>query len=222
ILDNPTAADRTVHVRLDSNLGSDSSTTVIVAPSETTNTYAVTRENRGESSDPALAHVVGGLSAAVSPDNWFLQEGDDDLVVEWTVTVPAGGRAILMHFAVQREPTDAAGAETQARALVDLSEPEALTGMSLEERADVVNFNVSPLLPGAASPRMQLVVMREGGWLRLAVRGTQGRPFVLEASSDLVHWTPLEAVGSGDGQIVLPELLNGGQSQRFYRARLVE
>jgi hypothetical protein len=46
----------------------------------------------------------------------------------------------VMHFEVQRGTNDAAGAEAQARALVDLTDPHALDGMSDIDRARVVNF----------------------------------------------------------------------------------
>ena len=47
-----------------------------------------------------------------------------------------------MHFAVQRDPADIAGAEAQAQALVNLTDPNALAGMTPAEKALVVNFKV--------------------------------------------------------------------------------
>ena len=46
-----------------------------------------------------------------------------------------------MHFGVQRDPTDPAGAASQAQALAGLGDPQALAGMTAAQRADVVNFN---------------------------------------------------------------------------------
>jgi len=45
---------------------------------------------------------------------------------------------------VQRGMTEAADAETQAQALVSLSDPNALAGMTATERSQVVNFYVPP------------------------------------------------------------------------------
>jgi hypothetical protein len=45
-----------------------------------------------------------------------------------------------MHFAVQRPPTDLAGTKAQATSLVNLTDPNALTGMSAAEKAAVANF----------------------------------------------------------------------------------
>jgi len=48
----------------------------------------------------------------------------------------------LMHFAVQRDRLDQAGARQQAEALAGLTDPRALEGMTPEERSRVVNFDV--------------------------------------------------------------------------------
>ena len=47
-----------------------------------------------------------------------------------------------MHFAVQREPADSAGAAAQAMSLVNLTDPHALDGMTAAEKAQVVNFKI--------------------------------------------------------------------------------
>ena len=47
-----------------------------------------------------------------------------------------------MHFVLQRNPTDTAGAAAQAQALVDLTDPNALAGMTAEEKLRVVNFKL--------------------------------------------------------------------------------
>jgi hypothetical protein len=47
-----------------------------------------------------------------------------------------------MHFAVQRAPTDTAGAISQAEALVNLTDAAATQGMTTAEKAQVVNFRI--------------------------------------------------------------------------------
>jgi len=64
------------------------------------------------------------------------------VTVPANVTVPAGQTVILMHFGVQRDVTDDAGAVAQAQALVNLTDPNALTGMSAAEQSEVINFVV--------------------------------------------------------------------------------
>ena len=65
---------------------------------------------------------------------------DDYFSFTYRVTLLPGATVTFMHFEVQRGGSDAAGAEAQARALVDLTDPNVLTGMSDAERAQVVNF----------------------------------------------------------------------------------
>ncbi|HEY2945975.1 MAG TPA: hypothetical protein VGN09_26320, partial [Vicinamibacteria bacterium] len=70
---------------------------------------------------------------------WFWDQGE--------VTVPPGGKAILMRFAVRRPAGDIAGAEAAAQSLRNLTDPDALTGLTDEERAAVANFAVPPAQP---------------------------------------------------------------------------
>jgi len=57
-----------------------------------------------------------------------------------SVTIPAGGRAILMHFAVQA--ADRATAIAKADDLLNLTDPTAFSDLTAEERSQVVNFLV--------------------------------------------------------------------------------
>jgi hypothetical protein len=45
-----------------------------------------------------------------------------------------------MHFGVQRPPSDLAGTKSQAAALVNLTDPNAVSGMSAAQKAAVANF----------------------------------------------------------------------------------
>jgi hypothetical protein len=56
------------------------------------------------------------------------------------VTVPAMGRILILHFAVQAD--DRAAAIAEANELLDLTDPAALSGLTAEERSQVVNFSV--------------------------------------------------------------------------------
>ena len=66
----------------------------------------------------------------------------DGVSYSWHATVPAGGTVIFMHFAVQREPADFTGAANVATGLVNLTDPNALAGLSAAERAAIRNFVV--------------------------------------------------------------------------------
>jgi hypothetical protein len=142
LLGNPTGSARTVTVNLTSSLGGSyvaDSLAVLVPPSSTGNTFAIT-DLTAECCDPILGHVFGGPAAAVSTTARQFVAGNDTVSYPWTVTVPAGQTTALMHFAIQRDGDGAAAAQAEAEALAGLTEPNALVGMSAAERAQVVNF----------------------------------------------------------------------------------
>jgi hypothetical protein len=141
VLTNPTDAPVTAAVEVRSGLGSDSFTRIVVDPSATTSTFAVTDAD-GICCRPVLAHVFGGPSARLSVGATQFANGNDLILYRWNVTIPAGQTVILMHFAVQRPIGDTAGAQAQAEALVNLTDSNALVGMSPAERSQVINFNV--------------------------------------------------------------------------------
>jgi hypothetical protein len=139
-LSNPTATPITVNVVVGGYLGSDGDTRVVAAPAETENRFVVTDQGGG-CCDPAVAHVYSGARPRAATVAHF-GEGDDEFAYRWRVTVQPGQTVILMHFTVQRDAADAAGIRAQAEALVNLNDPRALRGMSAEEKAQVINFNI--------------------------------------------------------------------------------
>ena len=85
--------------------------------------------------DPSVVHTFAGPDGPLAPLAATLAE--DDLTVDFSVTVPAGGRALLLHFAAQ--------SNDRGTALVRAGELEALgigalDGLSAEELAAIVNF----------------------------------------------------------------------------------
>ena len=147
-LTNRSAAPLTVNVRAEGWLGGV--VHVVVDPATTGNTYAVTladpttvsQSEDGPATRPALGHVFGGPNALVSASAVHIQHLIGPTFYQWTVTIPAGESVTLMHFALQRRPTNVAGAEAQAQALVNLTDPNVLAGMTAEEKARVVNFKL--------------------------------------------------------------------------------
>jgi hypothetical protein len=120
---------------------------VVVDPATTGNTYAVTRADAelnedGQFTRSALGHVFGGVGADVTASAISFQHMLGSSFGRWTVTIPAGQSVSLMHFSVQRDPDDVAGAAAQAQALVNLTDPNMLANMTAEEKARVVNFRI--------------------------------------------------------------------------------
>jgi hypothetical protein len=138
---NLTASDIVVPVVVASNLGSDGSTRISVAPSATGNRYAVTRDNGVV---PALAHVFGGIGAPLSISQSSFITQWDVVTYGWSLPVPAGSTVAILHFAVQRAVGDTASAEGQAQALSNGTQPGMFTALSSTERALVRNFVVPP------------------------------------------------------------------------------
>ncbi|HEX3153214.1 MAG TPA: carboxypeptidase regulatory-like domain-containing protein [Candidatus Angelobacter sp.] len=138
-IQNPGTTPVVVSVAITGNLGSDNNTRVVVSPAQTNFTYAVTDQN-GICCDPLLGHVFAGASSTLVPTVQFIQT-NDNVFYRWdNVSIPAGQTVILMHFAVQRPPSDLVGTKAQATGLVNLTDPNAVSEMTAAEKAAVANF----------------------------------------------------------------------------------
>jgi hypothetical protein len=111
---------------------------VVDTPASTANTYAVMNSSQSGTSGFVFAGSGAATSVVAASFNNFVPI----YVYGWNVTIPAGQTVILMHFVIVRGPADVAGAETQAKELVNMSDPNALLGMTAAEKSEVVNFNV--------------------------------------------------------------------------------
>ena len=56
------------------------------------------------------------------------------------MTLAPGESVALLHFTAQRVSQDRAGARAQAEALVNLTDPKALYGLTAQEKALIKNF----------------------------------------------------------------------------------
>ncbi len=142
ILKNPTAVPVTTSVMISGNLGSDSNTRIVVPPSNTSFTYAITDQS-GFCCDPLLGHVFSGATPRAPISAVQFTNNNDNIFYRWdNITIQPGQTVIFMHFAVQRDLTDLTGTQAQAGSLANLTDPNALTGMSISEKAAVLNFNI--------------------------------------------------------------------------------
>jgi large repetitive protein len=140
-LGNPSATPATVTFNINGVLDSGGQSRLLVAPSANANRYAVTGTDGG-CCFPVTAHVFAGAGGSVSANTPVFQDLRSQFGYGWTVTIPAGQSVSLLHFAVQRDSSDAGGAGSQAQALVSLSDPDALAGLGAADRAKIVNFNL--------------------------------------------------------------------------------
>ncbi|MFO0714032.1 MAG: MYXO-CTERM sorting domain-containing protein [Sandaracinus sp.] len=141
VLDNPGATDLTTTVTISGNLGSDGSTVLMATSSgdgtvDPTERWFATDDIDG-SSDPSLAHLVqGGADSGAPISARALTQSSDSISWTFDVTVPAGGRAVIVTFAIQTMTQ--ALAQAEAARLVDLPD-DAWVGMD-DYETDVVNF----------------------------------------------------------------------------------
>ncbi|MCU1382351.1 MAG: LamG domain protein jellyroll fold domain protein [Acidobacteria bacterium] len=136
-LTNPTTAPQTITVGITGDTGG--LPRVLVAASTTGNTFTVTDFPDCDCTTSTLGRVFQGAGTPPLPVATSKMTGSH-FVYTYQLTLAPGAAATIMHFEVQRDTSGAAAAEAQARALVDLSDPHALDGMTDAERAQVVNF----------------------------------------------------------------------------------
>ena len=168
VLRNPSAAPITVDVQVDSTSYGAATAHTVTATSS--GDVMVSLENGGRDrwittndlydgdpfvggEQPALAFAFEGTGAApLLSALTYTPETDTTsrLQYRWnSITVPAGQTVILMHFVAQQMYN--VGAQATAERLVQLP-PEALTGLSAEERAAIANFVVPEDGVGTVAP----------------------------------------------------------------------
>jgi hypothetical protein len=82
--------------------------------------------------------VVAGTGAAAAPVEVKAPTDSPDVLTRWTLTIAPGQTVGLLHFLVQTYDVEMTRA--QAEALAALNDPDALTGLTPEQRATIVNF----------------------------------------------------------------------------------
>ena len=139
-LTNPLNVPITTTVQVNTNFDpNDTPDTLLVDPTTNGATAAVVQAST--STAPILGFVFAGTNSVLAPTPSFTI-GSTQASYQWTVTVPPNSTVTLMHFLIQWNSEDTAGAIVQANSLVSLSDPNATNGMSAEQKAQVVNFNV--------------------------------------------------------------------------------
>ena len=144
LFENPTENEITAAVRVFSDFGSDGSTTIITTSSgdtvlEAGDTYIVTDDSSDGAGDPSLLHLWANSSSSLQPQQLSLT--NDDLVFEYSLTVPANSTMAIMHLASQNSNRTLAIEKAAELAPIPDS---VLAGMSLDEIEAVVNFELAP------------------------------------------------------------------------------
>lgn len=139
VVTNMGASTVSASIEIRGNLGSDSATTITGSSSgDTTATLSddwfSTDDATDGGGDPSLGHVVQGPGARTRAS--ALTVSSDNLSWTFDVTVPAGGRAAVLTFAVQAPNRAASIAEATRLAALP---PDTLVGVD-PYAADIVNF----------------------------------------------------------------------------------
>jgi len=143
ILENTGAGDMTVRIYVRTYLGSRGDTEIIHTSSgdqslAADDDYIITDDEDGAGT-PTMVHVFSGPNAEVEPSEMesYLSSYYYRMGYYFDVTIPAGERRIVMHFASQN--SSRADAHAGAAALHCL-QGRALAGLSPDEQMDIVNF----------------------------------------------------------------------------------
>lgn len=146
--DNPTSAPITAMVRIETNPGSDSSTIVTGSSSGDTVFSAtdrwVTTDDTTSGGDPSLCHALYGIGGTVIPTSVDMIvhscAGTEGVAVDYRITVPAGGRVILMHFGSQSSDSSSAMASCTALSALPATTTSDIVAT---DRAAIVNWSVT-------------------------------------------------------------------------------
>jgi len=199
-LQNPDAADVAVDVEVTADFGDglDWQLTGVSTGGFSVNATATWLHARHEDSASEAGAAWGDGAGSV-----YFQRGSSGdgvvragVVATFSVVVPTGQRLGLMAFVVGR--SDGRGVPAQIRSLADLSDPEALEGLSESDRQEIVNF----VVPATANQAT-------------GVEGTVTRDGLPSANAPVVALDPAEgrvlAYGSTDasGHFVLRGLPAG-------------
>lgn len=90
-----------------------------------------------------VAYVLSGNAAGV-PTQTNFATNQYEVSWGWNVSIPANATVSYLYYLVERAPgvTAAASAETQAQALMQMTQPGMFDGLSGAERAQIQNFTV--------------------------------------------------------------------------------
>jgi MYXO-CTERM domain-containing protein len=144
---NPGTTAITATVRIETNCGSDGGTIWTGSSSgdtafSTADRWVTTDDSDG-GGDPSLNHNFWGAGGALQPmsvgTSVFDCAAPNGPFVQYSLTVPAGGVAILMHFGGQNNTR--ADSTTNAQA-IDRLPASTLTGLTAEEAASIRNWAV--------------------------------------------------------------------------------
>ncbi len=140
-LTNTTGTSATVTVTVRSAVAGP--VDLLVGPAATGGRYAILKPGTtATATRPLVGFVFAGAQAGASATGLQFPRLIGSSGYQYRLTIPAGESVSVLHFLLQRDPTDVAGAQAQAEVLATLADPAALIGLTAAERARIINFAV--------------------------------------------------------------------------------
>jgi len=163
---NPGTTATYVYFDVEGTLVSGATTSVVVDPSTTNNTYGI-YGTTGTKATPNVGFLLTDANQGSQIAYFYLPSGSGSYDYSYSVPVPANGTAIVMHFVAQNN--DPNQVETTMQNLLTLSDPDALDGLSAVEKSEIVNFTNANL--GVGSPGDGIADGRNGTSSTPAAKG---------------------------------------------------
>jgi hypothetical protein len=135
---NPDSTQVTFDAEIRGRVADGSSMTVTKPPSATGNSFAIVSSNYTYPSMP-LGVLFSSITPPLAPSLLTIESGKE-LVYRWRLSLQPGQSASLLHFAVPRSSID--GIDFSLGAMMTLSDPNLLLGLSSEEKSRIKNFNI--------------------------------------------------------------------------------
>ncbi|MBW1818335.1 MAG: IPTL-CTERM sorting domain-containing protein [Deltaproteobacteria bacterium] len=172
-VENPTGSAITVPIIVSGDLGSDDDTTVEATSSgdatfDASDRWLVTD---GDPDDPVNTFVFFGLGSPAAMPTAAELANDDEIDVDFQVTVPAHSTRYLLFFSqVSRTVGDAIGGVSEFNSLPALEEAGLLCGLNRGELKDALNWNGYVPIPSLGKWGMVFLVVLMVGFSFRQVR----------------------------------------------------
>jgi len=133
----------------------------------------------------------------------------------WTCTNPVYATGVMWNtggagtYTLTATATDLSGATTTSSEVIVLVSADDLAKI---EAADPAQAKLS-------RPDHAVLTRLPGDVLHFGVPGDDGRPYRVEVSEDLTHWTPVSDTVADGGRVVFVQPRVTGFKHRFYRVR---
>ncbi len=144
---NPTSTVQYVYAGLFGDLASGATSSTIVNPTTTSNTYGI-YGTTGTTATPAVGFLLGDANQGSATGYFYLYNTSGQYSYSYSTSIQPNSTVIFMHFVAQNN--DSSQVQSTMLNLLTLSDPDALDGLSALEKSEIVTFTNADL--GVGSP----------------------------------------------------------------------